>query len=63
MTNSRGRAWRSLDDTAAAANVLFDAPASWRSWRRAVDFYDEGTLLWLEADVLIRAKTQGAKIP
>ncbi|MBA4065570.1 MAG: peptidase M61 [Isosphaera sp.] len=61
MTNSRGRGWRPLDDTAAAANVLFDAPRSWAAARRAVDFYDEGTLLWLEADVLIRAKTKGAK--
>jgi predicted metalloprotease with PDZ domain len=61
MTNSRGRAWRPLDDTAAAANVLFDAPLSWRSSRRAVDFYDEGTLLWLEADVIIRTQTKGAK--
>lgn len=61
MNNSRGRAWRPLDDTAAAANVLFDAPRSWRSWRRATDFYDEGTLLWLEVDVLIRTQTKGAK--
>jgi predicted metalloprotease with PDZ domain len=61
MTNSRGRAWRPLDDTAAAASVLFDAPRSWGASRRAVDFYDEGTLLWLEVDVVIRAKTGGAK--
>jgi predicted metalloprotease with PDZ domain len=61
MNNSRGRAWRPLSDTATAANVLFDAPRSWRSSRRAVDFYDEGTLLWLEVDVLIRTKTKGAK--
>ena len=61
MSNSRGRAWRPLDDTAAAANVLFDAPMSWRSWRRTVDFYDEGTLLWLEVDVMIRTQTKGAK--
>jgi predicted metalloprotease with PDZ domain len=61
MTNSRGRAWRPLDDTAAAASVLFDAPRSWGASRRTVDFYDEGTLLWLEVDVIIRTKTKGAK--
>ncbi|MFM8273205.1 MAG: M61 family metallopeptidase [Gemmata sp.] len=61
MTNVKARAWRPLDDTAAAASVLFDATAAWRSARRAVDFYDEGTLLWLEVDVLIRTRTKGAK--
>ncbi|VTT96753.1 peptidase m61 : Glycyl aminopeptidase. Metallo peptidase. MEROPS family M61 OS=Solibacter usitatus (strain Ellin6076) GN=Acid_3443 PE=4 SV=1: Peptidase_M61 [Gemmataceae bacterium] len=61
MTNSRGRAWRPLADTAAAASVLFDAPRSWASARRAVDFYDEGTLLWLDVDVTIRTNTKGKK--
>jgi len=61
MTNSRGRAWRPLDDTAASASVLFDAPRSWASARRAVDFYDEGTLLWLDVDVMIRTATKGKK--
>jgi predicted metalloprotease with PDZ domain len=61
MTNTKARGWRPLDDTAAAASTLFDATRSWRSARRAVDFYDEGTLLWLEVDVLIRTQTKGAK--
>jgi predicted metalloprotease with PDZ domain len=61
MSNSRGRSWRPLDDTAAAASVLFDAPRSWGASRRMVDFYDEGTLLWLEVDVMIRTQTKGAK--
>lgn len=61
MTNVKARGWRPLDDTAAAASTLFDATRSWRSARRAVDFYDEGTLLWLEVDVLIRTQTKGAK--
>jgi predicted metalloprotease with PDZ domain len=61
MTNVRARAWRPLDDTAAAASTLFDATRSWRSARRAVDFYDEGTLLWLEIDVMIRTQTKDAK--
>jgi predicted metalloprotease with PDZ domain len=61
MSNVKARGWRPLDDTAAAASTLFDATRSWRSARRAVDFYDEGTLLWLEVDVLIRQKSKGAK--
>ena len=31
------------------------------SRRRGVDFYDEGALIWLDADTLIREKTNGAK--
>ncbi|MBA4064443.1 MAG: peptidase M61 [Isosphaera sp.] len=61
MTQSRGRAWRPLDDTAAANFVLLPAPPGWTSYRRSLDYYDEGTLLWLEADVLIRKKTDGKK--
>jgi predicted metalloprotease with PDZ domain len=33
----------------------------WESWRRRTDFYNEGLLIWLEADVLIRQKTQGKR--
>ncbi|HEY1191527.1 MAG TPA: hypothetical protein VGE74_28090 [Gemmata sp.] len=61
MSNVKARGWRPLDDTAAAASTLFDATGAWRSARRSVDFYDEGTLLWLEVDVLIRTQTNGAK--
>jgi len=56
-----GRAWRSLEDTAVAAQVLYGAPSSWSSMRRGVDFYSEGLLIWLEADVTIRQKTQGQR--
>jgi predicted metalloprotease with PDZ domain len=59
--NQRGRAWRPLDDTAAAAQLLFYARGDWASWRRGVDFYDEGLLLWLDIDTLIREKTGGKK--
>lgn len=61
MANSRGRAWRSLDDTAAANFVIGAAPGGWAAYRRGLDYYDEGTLLWLEADVLIRTKSKGKK--
>src|SRR5262249_6551668 len=59
--NQKGRAWRPLEDTAASAPHLYSSRAEWSSRRRGVDFYDEGALLWLDADTLIREKTGGKK--
>jgi predicted metalloprotease with PDZ domain len=56
-----GRTWRALSDTARAAQVLFGAGDEWSSWRRGVDFYDEGVLIWLEVDTTIRALTDGRR--
>jgi predicted metalloprotease with PDZ domain len=62
MLDSRaGREWRSLADTAVAAQLLYDARPDWESARRSVDFYSEGMLIWLEADTLIRKQTQSRK--
>ncbi|HEY7976891.1 MAG TPA: hypothetical protein VID67_01760 [Rhizomicrobium sp.] len=33
----------------------------WRSWQRSEDYYSEGQLIWLEADMLIRQKTNNSK--
>jgi predicted metalloprotease with PDZ domain len=52
-----GRTWRPLSDTAVAAQSLFGSPSAWESSRRSTDFYDESVLLWLEADAIIRQKT------
>jgi predicted metalloprotease with PDZ domain len=59
--NQTGRNWRSLEDTATAAPHLYSARSEWSSRRRGVDFYDEGALLWLDVDTLIREKTGGKK--
>ena len=56
-----GRNWRALEDTATAAQLLYETGDAWKAWRRSVDFYDEGTLIWLEADVTIRRQTGGAR--
>ena len=61
MAGSRGRAWRPLDDTAVANFVILPAPQGWTAYRRSLDYYAEGTLIWLEADVIIRRQTKGAK--
>jgi predicted metalloprotease with PDZ domain len=57
----RGRTWRPLVDTATEAQILYFSPIEGRSWRRDTDFYDEGTLIWLEADAKIRTLTSGQK--
>lgn len=61
MEYQKGRTWRPLEDTALSAQMLYTAPTAWADWRRGVDFYPEGELVWLEADVLIRQKTGGKK--
>jgi predicted metalloprotease with PDZ domain len=61
MWSHRGRTWRPLADTAVAAQILYGARDDWDAWRRDVDFYLEGDLLWLEADTMIREATQGAR--
>ncbi len=61
LDHQAGRAWRPLVDTAVTAQLLYGARSDGDSWRRSVDFYDEGTLVWLDADVTIRQQTQGRK--
>jgi predicted metalloprotease with PDZ domain len=60
-SHQQGRTWRPLEDTAVAAQLLYEARWDWENWRRSVDFYDEGVLLWLEIDTLIREQTNGAR--
>jgi predicted metalloprotease with PDZ domain len=61
LDHRSGRTWRSLQDTADAASLLYDAPKEWRDRSREVDFYPEGVLLWLEADARIRKESQGTR--
>ncbi|MEJ2007549.1 MAG: M61 family peptidase [Acidobacteriota bacterium] len=56
-----GRTWRPLIDTTSAAQLLYYAPEEWSNWRRGVDFYDEGVLLWLDVNTIIHQRTHGKK--
>jgi len=56
-----GRAWRSIGDTARALPAYTDAPSAWMPERRYRDYYEEMLLVWLEADTIIRQKTNGAR--
>jgi predicted metalloprotease with PDZ domain len=57
----KGRDWRPLADTATGAPVSYSQAVQWQARTRDVDFYQEGAMLWLEADILIRTKSGGTK--
>jgi predicted metalloprotease with PDZ domain len=62
MDVQSGRAWRPVRDTADGAPFLYQAPSQYYEIRRSGgDFYSEGDLIWLDADVTIRRLTHGAK--
>ena len=61
LDNRPGRTWRPLEDTAVSVQTLNYAPTSWTNWRRTVDYYGEGELIWLEVDETIRQLTHGQK--
>ena len=61
MDATPGRKWRPLEDTATAAQLLYDDRSDWRNIRRGTDFYPEGSLIWLEADTIIRRESHEQK--
>ena len=61
MQNQKGRAWRPLDDTTLVAPMRGFDSGGWNAWRRSADYYDEGTLIWLEIDTKIRQLTKGER--
>ena len=61
LDQRQGRKWRDLQDTATAAQLLYESSLAYQDWRRSTDYYDEGFLLWLEADTIIRQQTQGRR--
>jgi len=57
-----GRRWRSLQDT--TADPIIDPgrrAIGWENWQRFEDYYTEAELIWLDADTLIRERSQGKR--
>jgi predicted metalloprotease with PDZ domain len=61
LDREAGRTWRPLEDTAVAAQVLYNSRADYSDFRRSTDFYEEGTLIWLDVDVTLRMLSKGKK--
>lgn len=57
LEHRAGRRWRSLQNTANAAQILYFSGTEWSSYRRSVDFYPEAVLIWLDVDTTIRKLT------
>jgi predicted metalloprotease with PDZ domain len=56
-----GRGWRSVEDTTYDPIINSRSPLPHASLTRGEDYYNEGALIWLEADQIIRDGTRGAK--
>jgi predicted metalloprotease with PDZ domain len=56
-----GRTWRNLQDTAISAQILYGTNEQWDNWRRSVDYYPEGELIWLDVDTTIRRLSKNEK--
>jgi predicted metalloprotease with PDZ domain len=61
LDNEPGRNWRSTEDTSIASSIDRRPIAPWGNWSRGQSYYQEGELVWLDADTLIREKTGGKK--
>ncbi|MDX3886050.1 MAG: peptidase M61 [Sphingomonas sp.] len=57
----RGRDWRALQDTTNDPVITARSPKGWVSFQRSEDYYNEGMLVWLEVDSLLRAQSGGRK--
>ena len=61
LDNARGRDWRPLVDTTFDPIIQNRAPEPWGSFQRNEDYYNEGMLIWIEADAIIRQGTGGRR--
>ncbi len=61
LDHRSGRKWRPLEDTARSVQTLRLMGSQWQNWRRGLDYYPEGELIWLEVDSIIRQQTQGER--
>lgn len=61
LDNVTGREWRALQDTTYDPIINARRPQVWNNWQRAEDYYQEGQLIWLDADTKIRELSDGKR--
>ncbi|MEP9359410.1 collagenase [Sphingomonas sp. KR3-1] len=61
LDQRKGREWRPMVDTTNDPVITARAPKGWTSWQRSEDYYNEGLLIWMDVDSVIREKSGGTK--
>ncbi|HJV67846.1 peptidase M61 [Ideonella sp.] len=56
-----GRRWRPLQDTVIDPAIGPGPTREWDEWQRNADYYDEAELVWLDADLTLRALSGGRR--
>lgn len=59
--NQPGRQWRPLIDTTNDPIIQGRRSIPYDSWQRSEEYYQEGQLIWLEVDTLIRERSNNAR--
>jgi predicted metalloprotease with PDZ domain len=55
------RQWRAMVDTTNDPVISARRPKGWTSWQRSEDYYNEGLMIWMEVDAMLRQQSGGAK--
>jgi predicted metalloprotease with PDZ domain len=56
-----GRNWKPLIDTTNDPTISQRRPRGWVSYQRSEDYYNEGLLVWMEVDSILRRESHGKK--
>jgi predicted metalloprotease with PDZ domain len=61
LDTAPARQWRPLIDTTNDPTMSQRRPKGWTSWQRSEDYYNEGLLVWMEVDSILRQQSGGKK--
>ncbi|MBS0480212.1 MAG: M61 family metallopeptidase [Proteobacteria bacterium] len=61
LDNTPGRNWRPLIDTTNSPIISNRKPMGWTDYQRGEEYYNEGLLVWMEVDSILREQSKGTK--
>ncbi|MES2097468.1 MAG: peptidase M61 [Pseudomonadota bacterium] len=61
LDNTPGRNWRPLIDTTNSPIMSSRKPVGWMDYQRGEEYYNEGLLVWLEVDSILREQSKGTR--